>query len=71
MRALTAAEITALLACPVMRVRQAEAVFKINRNRLYAMMADGSLPFVMIGSSRLIRTETLQNMTTPQSGKAA
>ena len=43
MRTLTAAEITALLACPVMRVRQAEAIFKINRNRLYEMMREGTL----------------------------
>lgn len=64
-RPLSEDEINELLACPVMRVRQAERVFKLNRNRLYAMMADGSLPYVQLGASRLIRTEILQKITTP------
>ncbi|MFZ3327557.1 MAG: hypothetical protein WA231_17480 [Methylocella sp.] len=64
-RLLSQAEVNELLACPVMRVRQAERVFKVNRNRLYAMMADGTLPYVQLGASRLIRTATLQALTTP------
>lgn len=65
-RLLSQDEVNELLACPVMRVSQAERVFKLNRNRLYAMMKDGSLPYVQLGASRLIRTELLQKLTTPR-----
>lgn len=64
-RLLSPPEILAALTCPVMKPRVAEQVFRINRNRLYEMMADGTLPFVQLGASRLIRTELLQKLTTP------
>jgi hypothetical protein len=65
-RILSPEEIAALLACPCIKPRQAEAVFRINRNRLYMMMNDGSLPYVRVGASRLIRTAHLQALTTPK-----
>jgi excisionase family DNA binding protein len=64
-RLLSPEEIKQLLACPVMKPRQASLVFGINRNKLYRMMGDGTLPFVQLGQSRLIRTEILQSITTP------
>jgi excisionase family DNA binding protein len=68
---LTNAEILALRACPCLKVREAEQVFRINRNRLYRLMADGSLPFVQLGTVRLIRTEALESLTTPPKTKVA
>jgi hypothetical protein len=46
-----------------------EAIFGINRNRLYTMMSDGSLLYVQLGASRLIRTADLHALTTPKAAE--
>jgi hypothetical protein len=62
MRQLTADEIRALRACPCMKVRAAEQVYHINRNALYRLMDSGALPFVHVGTVRLLRTEALEKL---------
>jgi excisionase family DNA binding protein len=58
-----------------MRVRDAVACTNVNRNRIYRLMADGALPFVKVGSVRLIPTEALRRLCLeglpPEQGKAA
>jgi excisionase family DNA binding protein len=66
MRLLLAEERAALLACPCVKTRQAEQLYNINRNKLYALMKGGELPFTMVGTIRLIRNADLQRLITPK-----
>jgi excisionase family DNA binding protein len=69
-RVLSAAEIEALWASPVMPTRKAEQAAQISHNAIYKYMADGTLPFVQLGKRRLINTAALKRLITeglPQS----
>jgi hypothetical protein len=57
---LTPERIAQLRACPVMHVHEAQIVYNIGRNRLYAYMQDGSLPFKKLGNSTLLSVEALE-----------
>jgi excisionase family DNA binding protein len=63
-RRLSAEEIAALWQCPALPVRKAEQAAQISRNKLYALMSEGALPFVMLGRLRLIRTDALRKLVT-------
>ncbi len=64
MRRLSAEEIAALWQCPAVKVRQAEQACNISRNKLYALMGEGVLPYVMLGRLRLINTSALRKLVT-------
>jgi hypothetical protein len=49
-----------------MKPRVAEAVFSVNRNKLYSLMATGELPYRQIGASRYIQTADLHKLTRPK-----
>jgi hypothetical protein len=62
MRQLSAEEIRALRESPCMRVREAEQVYRFNRNKIYAWMRDGTLSFVTVGDVQMPRTESLERI---------
>jgi hypothetical protein len=45
-----------------MRVREAEQVYRFNRNKIYAWMRDGTLSFVTVGNVQMPRTESLERI---------
>jgi hypothetical protein len=63
---LTPERIAQLRACPVMHVHEAQIVYNIGRNRLYAYMQDGSLPFKKLGNSTLLSVEALETLVRPE-----
>lgn len=63
---LTPERIVQLRACPVMHVHEAQQIYGIGRNRLYDLMHDGTLPFVKLGVSTLLRTDGLEALVKPE-----
>jgi hypothetical protein len=63
---LTAAQIEAARAMPVLRVRVAEQVYPLNRNKLYRMMRSGELPFAMIHGHPYPTVAGLEALCTPK-----
>jgi len=62
---LSGPEIEAARACPVMRVRTAEAIYPLNRNKIYKKMREGTLPFVIIDGRPHPTTAGLEALCTP------
>jgi hypothetical protein len=50
----------------VLRVRVAEQVYPLNRNKLYAKMRSGELPFVEIDGHPYPTTAGLEALCTPK-----
>ena len=63
---LSAEEIRAARAKPVNKVRIAECIWPLNRNKIYAKMKSGELPFVEIDGHRYPTTAGLEALCTPK-----
>jgi hypothetical protein len=62
---LTPERIALLRSCPAMHIHDATVIYNIGRNRLYAYMQDGSLPFKKLGNSTLLSVEGLEALVRP------
>jgi hypothetical protein len=57
---LDAERISQLRASPVMKVADAVRIYQVSRSQLYNFMRDGGLTYVKVGTSRLVRTDSLE-----------
>ena len=62
MRCLSPEEIRGLRESPCMRVREAEQVYRFNRNKIYAWMRNGTLSFAQVGDVRMPHTASLERI---------